>query len=108
MVKRRYEVGLRLEAFDDVRELRSVRDVRNLARCAACGRMGDRRRMLSNLGVSGLHGLHHGRCVVRLLTVETVLALPSDELAKLTLADTGIELMQRLLDAFDRSGVPEP
>jgi len=54
-----------------------------------------------------VHGRHHGCCVVRLLTVEAVRALPSDELAKLTLADTGIELMQRLLDASDRSGVPK-
>lgn len=44
-------------------------------------------------------GLHHGGCAVATLSEQQVLALPAAERNKLSLADTGLQLMRALLAA---------
>lgn len=46
-------------------------------------------------------GLHHGSCAVATLTEQQILGLPIAEMSKLTLADTGPQLMRALLAASD-------
>ncbi len=74
-------------------------DVRNLERCGYCGVLGDRRRMLTNLPGKDMAGFHHGGCAVQGLLAEVLVKLPQAELMKLTLADTGGPLMQRILES---------
>lgn len=42
--------------------------------------------------------LYHGECAVRMLRRGEVLALPVSELRKLTLADTGMDLMREMVE----------
>ncbi len=47
--------------------------------------------------IPGHPGQYHGECLVRMLAPNEIAALPWDEQRKLTLADTGIDLMKFLL-----------
>ena len=85
----------------DVPAPKTAHSVRQLKLCASCGAVGHGPHMLSRLVPEGLDGLHHGRCVVLILTCDAVLALPSKERNKLTLADTGPALMRKLLALAD-------
>lgn len=78
-------------------ELRNCHDVRHLRRCALCGGIGDGRRMLGGLEAHGLPGLNHGKCVVDRVAPDQLAELPVSELGKLTVEDTGVPLMKRLL-----------
>lgn len=73
----------------------TAHDVRKLRLCAVCDGVGH---LDSLLKLPGFHGLYHGECAVRMLTRTEVLALPDSERRKLTLADTGKDLMLQLLD----------
>lgn len=68
-------------------------DVRHLTRCKGCNRLGLDFEMVEAKG-----GHWHGRCVFERLG-EGVLALPPAERNKLTIADVGVAMMRRLLDA---------
>jgi len=67
-------------------------DVRHLTRCRGCNRLGLRFDMIEH------NGSWHGRCVFEAIG-EGVLALPLAERNKLTIADVGVPMMRRLLDA---------
>jgi len=45
--------------------------------------------------------LHHGDCAVRMLTRSEVLGLTWEQQRKLTIADTGMELMRDMLEVID-------
>lgn len=81
----------------------TAHDVRKLRLCAICDGVGHLDRMLS---LDAIHGsdtsarghLYHGECAVRMLRRAEVLSLPLAEKQKLTLADTGLDLMRELVE----------
>src|SRR5512143_71344 len=79
-------------------ELRA-HDVRHLRACTSCGLIGDNRTMIHCM-VWGVEEHFHGSCAVERLG-DHVLRLPVDERNKLTLKDTGADLMKRLLALTD-------
>lgn len=74
-------------------------DVRHLRSCTACGELGDGRTMIRCM-VWGVGEAMHGGCAVKKLG-DYVLKLPAEELDKLTLSDTGVDLMKRILQTTD-------
>ena len=79
-------------------QLKTSHDVRHLKICTDCGQVGDDRQML-RLQARGGDKLFHGSCAVKGFTFEGLLQLPISEIGKLTLADTGVELMKRIIKA---------
>jgi hypothetical protein len=75
----------------------TAHDVRKLRLCAICNGLGHLDRMLTLPGFP-VGGLYHGKCAVRMLRRTEVLALPENELRKLTLADAGMDLMRELVN----------
>lgn len=78
-------------------ELRTCHNFRHLRQCALCGGIGDGRKMLIGLEANGLPGLNHGKCVVGRIAQDKLFELPVTELGKLTVKDTSVPLMKRLL-----------
>lgn len=80
----------------------TVRDVRKLRLCKHCGTMGHADFMIMARAVPESCALHpmHTDCIVERFTHDEILALPESERVKLTLADTGVELMRKLVDAL--------
>jgi hypothetical protein len=76
----------------------TAHDVRKLRVCAICDGIGHLDQMLTLPGWPA-GNLYHGECAVRMLKRAEVLTLPHSERRKLTLADTGKDLMLALLDA---------
>jgi len=76
--------------------IQSVKDVRDLCVCTHCGGLARRSRMIT-MGKDHAHG----RCYLAVHGEEQLLALPWDQLSKLTLDDIGSTLMHRLLDKKD-------
>ncbi len=72
-------------------------DVRKLRLCSICRGVGHLDSLLTLPGFP-VGSLYHGECAVRMLSRAEVLALPDGELHKLTLADTGMDLMRELVD----------
>ncbi len=68
-------------------------DVRKLTKCLGCARLGLKPEM-----VETAQGHWHGACIYQQLG-EGVLDLPLAERKKLTIADVGVPMMRRLLDA---------
>jgi hypothetical protein len=85
-------------SFSHVAPPRTAHDVRHLVHCASCLEFGDRRKMLK---FEGQIRYFHGACVVKILSEAAILALPKFEREKFTLADTGPDLMRKLLLAAD-------
>ncbi len=75
-------------------------DVRKLRRCSICEGIGHKDRMLTLPGWP-VEQLFHGDCAVRMLSRSEVLALPWSEQKKLTIEDTGMDLMKELLKVLD-------
>lgn len=93
----------RQKMYHDV-VLNTSHDVRHLQVCTACGGLGDRRNMLAGLDAYDLTGINHGKCVVQYLPPTKLLSLPASELNKLSLDDTGVLLMKRLLGVHKERG----
>lgn len=75
-------------------------DVRKLRQCSICKGIGHMDRMVVMPAWSAVQ-LFRGDCAVRMLSHAEVPALPWSEQKKLTIEDTGIELMKELLKALD-------
>lgn len=75
----------------------TAHDVRKLRVCSICRGVGHLDTLLVLPGFPA-GSLYHGECAVRMLRRNEVLALPHSEKRKLTLADTGVDLMRELLD----------
>lgn len=75
----------------------TAHDVRKLRLCAICNGVGHLDRLLTLPGWP-TGNLYHGECAVRMLDRAEVLALPESELRKLTLADTGMDLMREMVE----------
>jgi hypothetical protein len=80
-----------MKARNDI-TLKTCHDIRHWTECGICNGIGDDRRMLvwSKMYV-------HGACLVENVDRKHILRMPKAELAKLTLADAGVELMTRLV-----------
>lgn len=74
----------------------TAHDVRKLRLCEMCGRLGYLPQMLTLDSKN-----YHGGCLVQTMTHEQVLALPPEQISKLRLNETGVELMTKLLDQTD-------
>lgn len=77
-------------------------DVRRLRLCAGCRKPGLLDTMLV-LGRDREVALFHGSCAAASMGEDGLLALPASERRKLTVADTGVALMRRLLASDDAS-----
>lgn len=73
---------------------------RKLRRCSICEGIGHKDRMLTLPGWP-VEQLFHGDCAVRMLSRSEVLAPPWSEQKKLTIEDTGVEMMRDLLASED-------
>ncbi len=79
-------------------ELRTAHDVRRLCVCHGCRQLGDRRNMIElKRDARGEHRYFHGRCYVKSYRLARLLALPSEQLERLTLGDVGVYVMQKIV-----------
>lgn len=71
----------------------TAHDVRKLRPCAMCSHIGFLPQMLT---LGGEH--YHSACIASSMSHDEILALPYDEMTKLRLNETGVELMSKMLD----------
>lgn len=84
--------GLRVPVFHHGM-IQSVKDVRSLRTCGLCNGLG---KAPSMINVDKGHV--HGRCYLTVHGKESLLALPKEQLDRLTIGDIGWELMKELGD----------